>query len=361
MPGHGAAGSKLGMRRRKVRQGKIMDMSQSDQIDISVIMPAYNEGTHIFENIQLVCEALKGRRFEIIAVDDGSKDNTFSEIQRAAQTALVKAVQMESNSGKGASLFRGFAESSGETIIFFDSDLEIAPHYIVKLLAVMQEREADVVAGVKDPVANRFPAPRRLMSAVYRNTVRFLFDLNITDTQTGIKAFKREVLEKTVPRMSVSRFAFDLELLVAASRFGYHIAEVPVEISYAREGRMGRMKLGSVFATFIDTLGIYFRASFWRWLEPSAATQFWMILFVFGVFLAGIGFAKILSPIILQPTLDRVSYIIFLRFIPAYIRDPMLALAGVVMVLISLIQLNKSLLNAFARKDRGDLAGILRK
>jgi hypothetical protein len=82
---------------------------------------------------------------------------------------------------------------------------------------------------------------------------------------------------------------------------------------------------------------------------------------VLGVFLAGIGFAKIFSPIILQPTLDRVSYIIFLRFIPSTIRDPMIALAGVLILLVSLIQLNKSLLNAFARKDRGDLAGIFRK
>jgi hypothetical protein len=168
-------------------------------------------------------------------------------------------------------------------------------------------------------------------------------------------------LEKAIPRMSVSRFAFDLELLVAASRFGYHIVEVPVEVLYTRKGGMGRMKLGNLFHTFSDTLGIYFRASFWRWLEPSAGTQFWMIVFVLGVFLAGIGFAKILSPIILQPTLDKVSYIIFLRFIPAAIRDPMLAIAGVLTVLVSLIQLNKSLLNAFARKDRGDLAGILRK
>ena len=329
---------------------------------ISVIVPAYNEGYHIYDNLLTICDSLKDQAFELIVVDDGSSDDTFSESKRAAKKRKnIKPVQLTTNAGKGASLFRGFDEALGETIVFFDSDLEIAPHYIVKLLAVMDEEGADVVAGVKDPITNRFPAPRRLMSAVYRNTVSFLFDLKITDTQTGIKLFKREVLENAIPRMSVSRFAFDLELLVAAARFGYHIVEVPVEVLYARKGGMGRMKFINVFATFTDTLGIYFRASFWRWLEPSAGTQFWMIVFVLGVFLAGIGFAKILSPIILQPTLDKVSYIIFLRFIPAAIRDPMLAVAGVLTVLVSLIQLNKSLLNAFARKDRGDLAGILRK
>lgn len=338
-----------------------MNKTQKKQSpQISVIVPAYNEGFHIYENLLTICGALKNIPFEIIVVDDGSTDDTFSESRRAAKGRRnIKPLRLRSNAGKGASLFRGFEEARGEIVVFFDSDLEIAPHYIVKLLAAMKEDEADAVAGVK--VANRFPAPRRMMSALYRNTVKFLFDLSITDTQTGIKAFKREVLENAIPRMSVSRFAFDLELLVAASRFGYKIVEYPVEVAYARKGTMGRMKFGSLFGTFLDTLAIYFRASFWRWLEPSAGTQFWMIFFVLGVFLAGIGFAKILSPIILQPTLDKVSYIIFLRFIPAAVRDPMLAVSGVLVVLISLIQLNKSLLKAFARKDRGGLAGILRK
>jgi glycosyltransferase involved in cell wall biosynthesis len=330
--------------------------------NLSVIVPAYNEGFHIYENLLSICDSLKGFNAEIILVDDGSGDKTYAESKRAAKIRRnIKLVQLQANEGKGASLFRGFLEAQGEIIVFFDSDLEIAPHYIVKLLSFMQKQNADVVAGVKDPISNHFPAPRRLMSALYRNTVSFLFGLKITDTQTGIKLFKREVLENTIPRMRVSRFAFDLELLVAAARFGYHIVEVPVEVLYARKGGMGRMKFGNVFATFTDTLGIYFRASFWRWLEPSASTQFWMIVFVIGVFLAGIGFAKILSPIILHPTLDKVSYIVFLRFIPAAIRDPILAVAGILTVLVSLIQLNKSLLNAFARKDRGDLAGILRK
>lgn len=339
-----------------------MTPSRKKPVHLSVIVPAYNEGFHIYENLLSICDTVKGMNIEIILVDDGSADNTFAESLRAAKKRRnIKPLRLDHNAGKGASLFHGFSHAEGENIIFFDSDLEIAPEYILKLLKAMQNTNADVVAGVKDPSANRFPAPRKMMSALYRGTVRFLFDLNVTDTQTGIKLFKREVLENAIPRMSVSRFAFDLELLVAASRFGYTIVELPVEVHYARKGGMGRMKFGSLFATLRDTLAIYFRASFWRWLEPSASTQFWMIAFVLGVFLAGIGFAKVLSPIILQPALDRISYIIFLRFIPAAIRDPMLAVAGMLTVTISLIQLNKSLLNAFARKDRGDLAGILRK
>ncbi|HMZ07785.1 MAG TPA: glycosyltransferase family 2 protein [Anaerolineales bacterium] len=331
-------------------------------VKLSVIVPAYNEGFHIYENLLKICSSLQKTRFEIIIVDDGSTDATFDECKRAARVNHnIKPIRLKENVGKGASLFQGFEKARGEIIAFLDADLEIAPHHIVKLLTNMRKEKADVVAGVKDPGTNRFPLPRQFVSWLYRQSVSFLFGLEITDTQTGIKLFKREVLEDAIPRMSVSRFAFDLELLVAASRFGYKIVEAPVEVTYVRKGGMGRMKFGNLFATFLDTLGIYFRASFWRWLEPSAGTQFWMVVFVLGVFLAGIGFAKILSPIILQPTLDKVSYIVFLRFIPAAIRDPMLAVSGVIIVILSLIQLNKSLLKAFARKDRGDLAGILRK
>jgi glycosyltransferase involved in cell wall biosynthesis len=332
------------------------------QIKLSIILPAYNEGTHIFENLIKVHKATKKYNPEIIVVDDGSNDNTLSESKRAAKVYKnIKSFRIKQNQGKGASLFYGFEKTKGELILFLDADLEISPAYIANMLTAMKKNNADVVTGIKDPVANHFPLPRRLMSALYRQTVNFLFGLNVTDTQTGIKLFKRKALEDSVPRLKVSRFAFDLELLVAISRFGYNIIEYPVEVTYQRKGKLGRMKFTHIFHSLIDTFAIYFRASFWRWLEPSAGTQFWMIIFVLGVFLAGIGFAKILSPIILHPTLDKISYIIFLRFIPSAIRDPMLAIGGVITMLVSLIQLNKRLLNAFARKDRGDLAGILRK
>ncbi len=329
---------------------------------ISVILPAYNEGLHIYANLLKICEALKTQDFEIIVVDDGSSDNTFSESKRAAKNGrLIKSVQLEYNRGKGASLFRGFEEASGELIAFLDADLEIAPLYIVKLLVAMKKTKADVVAGVKDPIMNHFPLQRRFMSILYRTTISFLFGLNITDTQTGIKIFKREVLELAAPRLRVSRFAFDIELLVAASRFGYKIVEYPVEVAYLRKGGPGRMKLGSLLGTFLDTFAVYFRASFWRWLEPSFGTQFWMIVFVLGVFLAGVGFSKLLTPVILNPPFNEIAYYIFLQFIPISLRDKLLAVGGTLILLIALIQLNKSLLNAFARRDRGDLAGILRK
>ena len=339
-------------------------LESSSAIQLSVILPSFNEGAHIHANILRVCEALKNLRFEIVVVDDGSRDNTFAESQRAADEGYpVCAVRQETNRGKGASLFHGFGYCTGELVAFLDSDLEIAPENLLTLIKVMQATNADVVAGVKDLQANQFPPLRRLMSRGYRAMVALLFGLTITDTQTGIKLFRREVLADAIPRVSARRFAFDIELLVAASRFGYRIVEQPVEINYRRSGGLGRMNLATVLGMFVDTLAIFYRASFWHWLNPGLLAQTWMGMFVLGVFLTGVGVAKLVTPTILQPPYKEIFYILLLQFLPPVIRDWLITLLGILFVIISLLQLNKIVMSAFVRRDhdRGGLSGIFRK
>jgi len=330
---------------------------------LSVILPAYNEGKNIFDNILRVCETLRDYEFELIVVDDGSADDTYQEAKRAEEEGYpVRTILQGENRGKGATLFHGFEFTSGERIAFLDADLEIAPEYLLSLLTVMDDTGADVVAGVKDMSENQFPWVRRMMSSVYRRTVALLFGLDISDTQTGIKLFKREILEATVPRLSISRFAFDIELLLAASRFGYEIVEYPVKIVYSRTGKLGRMNTRNIFGAFWDTLSIYVRASFWRWLEPSLSMQIWMLLFALGIFFFGVGVGKLLTPVILQGSIKKVFHIIALQFLPIKLRDWLLLIGGFSLIVIASIQLNKKLLEAFIRRDRGDdLAGIFRK
>ena len=337
-------------------------MSLKSNSPLSIILPAYNEGENIYDNILCVCKTLGERNFEIIVVDDGSADNTYTEAKRAEDDGYpVRAILQEENRGKGATLFHGFEFTSGERIAFLDADLEIAPEYLLDLLDVMDDTNADVVAGVKDMSDNQFPWLRRAMSKVYKRSVAFLFGLSISDTQTGIKLFKREVLEATVPRLSISRFAFDIELLVASSRFGYKIVEYPVKIIYSRSGRLGRMNSSSIFGAFRDTFSIYSRASFWRWLEPSLSMRVWMLLFVVGIFLFGVGVGKLLTPVILQGSVKKIFHIIALQFLPTNLRDWLLLIGGFLLILLGSIQLNKKLLEAFVRRDRGDdLAGIFR-
>ncbi len=335
-----------------------MPDSSVPALDLSVILPAYNEGAHIYRNIGLVCQALEGLRYEIVVVDDGSTDNTFAESQRAASEGRpVYVVRHEINRGKGASLFRGFEFTSADRVAFLDSDLEIAPENLLHLLRVMDETQADVVIGVKYKQVNEFPALRRGLSRLYQMLVAFLFDLSVSDTQTGIKLFRREVLVNAIPRVSVRRFAFDLELLVAALRFGYRIVEQPVQVAYHRMGRLGRINLSAMFTMFLDTLAIFYRTSFWRWLNPSLMAKTWMVLLALGIFLTGVGFAKLLTPVIPPGFAKQFFYLVLLQFFPLPLRNWLILFLGILLVIVSLIQLNKIIMAAFARYDQENSSG----
>jgi len=329
---------------------------------LSVILPARNEAHHLRENLQRVCEALSGQDLEVVVVDDGSDDATAACGESAAEAGLpVRTVRQPVNLGKGAALFRGFAESSGELVAFLDADLEIAPENVLRLVERLGASGADVVVGTRRGEPTGFPLPRRLLSGAFRRGVAFLFGLPVGDTQTGIKLFRREVLERVAPRMTTSRFAFDVELLVAATRFGYAIAECPVATSYGRDGGLGRLSPRHLLETGADALRIYYRASFWSWLNPGLFARFWMVVFVAGVFLFGIGVAKLLTPVVLHPPVRQVFRVLALQFLPPLLRDWLVFAGGALMVALSLVQLNKILLAAFARRDRGGLAGLLKR
>jgi glycosyltransferase involved in cell wall biosynthesis len=328
---------------------------------LSVIIPAFNEGHHIHANLMQVCETLKELDFEVIVVDDGSNDNTFEESQRVKATGHpIRTVRHPDNQGKGAALFYGFQFATGEHIAFLDADLEIQPEYVKTFLQRLHEADADLVIGTKVPKLGQMPFLRRIMSLVYREFVSLLFGLSLRETQTGIKLFRRVVLEDCIPRLRVSRFAFDVELMVAAARFGYRIVEFPVEVGFSRKSSLQRIKPRQIAGQLWDTLLIYSMASFWNWFQPGPWTKMWMLAFVLGIFLLGIGVAKLITPVILAPALKQLVYYLFLQFLPPTLRDIILVIAGSSLMLVSLNELNKSLLNAFARRDRGDLSGIFR-
>ncbi len=326
---------------------------------LTIIIPAYNEGKLIFNNLQAICRTLQGISFELIAVDDGSRDDTFSEIQRAMASGLpIRALKGEMNQGKGRALFWGFEFARGERVAFLDADLELGPDNLLTMMTIMDQSGADGVIGAKGAGSSQFPLLRRLLSRFFRGLARILFKLQLSETQTGIKMFRREVLERCIPRIRVSRFAFDLELLVCASRFGYVLREVPVTSGFTRQAALGRFRVQDLLRMFYDTLRIYYRASFWRWLSPGAMTKFWMLALGFGIFLLGIGIGKLLTPMVVQPPLKQFVRIIFLQFLPLGLRDLLVAVAGVTIVGVALFRLNRILLEAFSRRDRGDIAGI---
>ena len=338
-----------------------MNLHPSDRL--SVIMPAFNEEEVILRSIQETVRVLDGCDYEIIVVDDGSSDRTSLEARSAAsQNARVSVVSYPQNMGKGYALRQGFELCSGDLIALLDADLDLHPCQLHTLYQIMQETGADVVIGSKRHPESRldYPWHRKIISAVYFGLVKALFGLDIRDTQTGIKLFRRAVLVDALPRTETMGYAYDLELLVAATRFGYRIAEAPVQLSFQRQS-LGRIGMAAILAMCWETMRIFYNASFWRWLYPANATKFWMVAFVAGLIAASFGAASALTFLPLPAWASQVGYFVTLKFMPRSWRNLLLIVVGTVVVIVSLVQLNKSLMKAFARADDGGLAGIWRK
>jgi len=337
-----------------------------ESIRFTVLIPAYDEELFIGRCLQETCHVMGGiacNAYEVIVVDDGSKDNTYAQAKQAARKlSQVRVIQGSQNAGKGKALQRGFEHAQGELIFFLDADLDIHPCQLRTLYETMCEVKADVVIGAKHHPKSQLELPwhRRIISAGYTFLVRTLFDLPLHDTQTGIKLFRREVLGRVYPRTRVGRFAFDLEMLVAATRFGFQVTETPVEVSYQRENH-GRIGLWGILRTWWDTLDIFYRASFWKWLNPSFSVRVWLVLLALGLVLAGVGLGHLLMNISIPSGLRQAFDLLALHFLDRTLRNWIFFAAGTILVLSALIKLNKYLLAAFASVDGGDLAGIMQR
>ncbi len=229
---------------------------------LSILVPAHNEGPHIYGNIREIQRVFNeiGCQYELIVIDDGSKDETYENIQKAAKgfsNIIIK--RMRKNRGKGRALKYGFRFAQGDLIAFLDADLDLHPEQIQNLFKIMSKEKADVVIGSKKHPESQldYPTPRRFISHIYFLIIKLLFSLPIKDTQTGLKLFKHQVLKRVFPKVLVKRYAFDLELLVNIHHLGYKIREAPVTLNYQRI--MGRICLKDLYHTGMDTLAIFYR------------------------------------------------------------------------------------------------------
>ncbi len=231
-------------------------------VDLSVILPAYNLASSIRGNLDEVESALRGTgvSYEIVPVDDGSSDGTAAALREWARLGPGRVpVVLERNCGKGHALKAGFRASSGRLVLLLDADLDILPDTIGEFLATMRRERVGVVVGSKRHPASRveYPWHRRLASACYYLLVRLLIGMPISDTQTGMKLFRRETLGDALDRMLVKTYAFDLELLSIAYGRGARIAEAPVHIRFGK--KFGALSARTVRQMSMDSLAVFYR------------------------------------------------------------------------------------------------------
>ena len=195
----------------------------------SIIIPCYNEAQDIVSNVDKIKEyvASKNLDYELLLVNDGSKDNTKEVIESIPG---VKALSYEPNRGKGAAIKYGIGNATGDYILFMDADLstdlsavdkvvEHAPHY-------------DMIIGsrhAKDSVIKKKqPALRVFIGWCCRQLVNMRFHTKLKDTQCGFKAIKADVAKKIIEKQLIDKFAFDVEYIYIAKLNNLTMKEIGV-------------------------------------------------------------------------------------------------------------------------------------
>lgn len=230
---------------------------------LSVIVPAYRQERTILKDLanieQSLIEGLKDLDYEIICVVDGEVDGTHTEAKKN-KSPKVKIHSYKHNQGKGYAVRYGIKKAKGDLISFLDAGMEISPKSLMMLMAHMEWYNADAIVGSKRHPVSRvnYPPLRHILSVGYHLFAKLLFGLPLTDTQSGIKIFKRRVVEKVLPRLLVKTYAMDIEMLAVARHLGFRrIYEAPIEVAFDKG--TSRIQWPVILHMFLDTLGVFYR------------------------------------------------------------------------------------------------------
>ena len=225
--------------------------------NLSVVLPAYNEAETISRVIERTDSAAKktGLRYELLVVDDGSEDGTRQEVLRnCKRNGSVRLVGYSGNLGKGFALTSGFFKSLGDLIVFLDTDTDVEPEGVVDFVDAL--KHADIVIASKRHPKSKIDSPfsRKLLSYGFNIIVRLVVGMNIKDTQTGLKAVRKNALQQVFPLLSIKRYAFDVELIAVSKLLNLRIVELPVELRLN-----SGFKIKEMFRMLLDVLGIGYR------------------------------------------------------------------------------------------------------
>jgi dolichyl-phosphate beta-glucosyltransferase len=201
---------------------------------LSVIIPAYNEAQRLPPHTAGLLAYLRAHypSFELIVVDDGSRDNTVALLQAAlAAEPRARVLAYQPNRGKGYAIRTGVLASHGAAVVFLDADMSTPVEEIPAALARLAE--ADIVIGSRDLPSSDIRASQPLFRQAASELFKWIRMLmvglwDISDTQCGFKAYRGSVARQLFALAQVDRFMFDVEILYLARRAGLRIVEMPV-------------------------------------------------------------------------------------------------------------------------------------
>jgi glycosyltransferase involved in cell wall biosynthesis len=253
-------------------------------MDLSVVVPVYNEEesiTELAEWIEKICLGNK-LEFEILFIDDGSSDSSWNVItDLSKKNKFIKGLRFRRNYGKAAALHSGFAEAKGDVVITMDSDLQDSPDEIPELVRLINEGGYDLVSGWKkkryDPFVKRFT------SKIYNGTARLSSGIKLHDFNCGLKAYRNEVVKGIEVFGEMHRY-----IPMLAKRAGFSkIGEKIVEHSPRKYG-ISKYGLDRFMKGYLDLLTIGFITRFGKspmHLFGSLGTLMFLIGFVMAGYL----------------------------------------------------------------------------
>ncbi|MDO8503218.1 MAG: glycosyltransferase family 2 protein [bacterium] len=207
------------------------------KIDFSLVLACYNEGPTLTRSLEKIEEVLENTRYgwEMICIDDASKDNTFKHLLKFAKgNSNVKALSHKKNVGRGGTVAEGMKMAKGRVIGYIDVDLENSPVYIPEFIREI-DRGADVAIATRIEVGGMSAFAKYIAGHIYIILTRVLLGLNFKDTEAGYKFFNRRKILPVLKKVEDKRWFFDTEIVARSFRAGLKIREIPILCIMRRE------------------------------------------------------------------------------------------------------------------------------
>jgi len=302
-------------------------------MNISVVIPLYNEVESIGELSQWISRVMLENEFsyEIIFVDDGSRDGSWDEVQRlSAENQNIKGIRFQRNYGKSAGLSQGFRYAQGDVVITMDADLQDSPDEIPDLYHKVMDEGFDLVSGWKKK--RHDPFIKRRTSKFFNWATRVVSRIKLHDFNCGLKAYKNEVVKSVEVYGEMHRY-----IPVMAKWAGFTNIGEQVVHHYPRKYGKTKFGLERFINGFLDLLSITFVSRFGR--RPMHFFGLWgSILFFIGFLIAGyLAYEKIFNEVY-----KMTERPLFYLGLVAMIVGAQMFLAGFIGELISRTSINKN-------------------
>lgn len=296
-----AAGQNLTIARSDLRAAQTAGRDlPTARVDVSVLVPAKDEAENLPLFVEQAAAALAGHdaRYEVIIVDDGSRDASPEILERLAQQhPWLRFVRHRAQRGIADALRTGYLHARGDVLVFYPADLQFKPEDIPRLTAPILAGESDMVTGFKQGKYDK-----RFVSSIYNGLSRTLFDLPVKDLNS-VKAYRREIMELIPVRPDWHRY-----MIAIAVAEGFTVTEIPVPL-YPRHAGRSKFGIGRIPIGVLDMLSVWFELRFGRkplLLFGLLGAGLMLLAFFTGLaavavrLIAGVGFRPLLDLIVIS-------------------------------------------------------------